>query len=152
MQTHTTLAIETSCDDTSIAIVASDGNKFWVEKMLANSQVKDHQPYGGVVPELASRLHSEQILAVLHNIGWDKIAEVDSISVTVQPGLPGSLLVGKSVAATLASHYNKPLLKINHIHGHIVSILLERSIEELNYPMIVLSVSGGHNDLYLVRQ
>lgn len=81
-----TLAIETSCDDTSLAIVScGDDGIFEVQELLAYSQIGEHQQYGGVVPELASRLHSEKIIAILQTIGWERIAEVDSISVTTQP-------------------------------------------------------------------
>ena len=80
-----TLAIETSCDDTSVGIVAFDGTTFEVEKLLAYSQVQDHQKYGGVVPEIASRLHSEKIIEIFEAIGWDIIKKVDFISVTTHP-------------------------------------------------------------------
>ena len=80
-----TLAIETSCDDTSVGIVRFDGNTFFVDSLLAYSQIADHQQYGGVVPEIASRLHSEKIMEVIKNIGLDKIKDVDFISVTTQP-------------------------------------------------------------------
>lgn len=136
-----TLAIETSCDDTSIGIISFDGNHFSVEKLLAYSQVQDHQKFGGVMPEIASRLHSEKILGVLEAIGWDDIKGVDTISVTTHPGLPGSLVVGKTVATTLASWYNKPLYEVNHIHGHIFSLLLERNLDEFQFPMVVLTAS-----------
>lgn len=83
-----TLAIETSCDDTSIAIVSYDGETFSVDKILAYSQVKEHAVYGGVVPEIASRLHAEKIIPVLEQIGREEIKKVDFISVTTHPGLP----------------------------------------------------------------
>ncbi|MDR0860089.1 MAG: hypothetical protein LBO09_03770 [Candidatus Peribacteria bacterium] len=145
-----TLAIETSCDDTSIGIISYDGDSFQVEKLLAYSQIADHQKFGGVLPEIASRLHSEKIIAILQNIGRDTIAEVDFISATTHPGLPGSLVVGKSVATMLAEYFHKPLLPVNHIHGHIFSILLERKLTDLTFPMVILTASGGHNDIYLV--
>ena len=87
-----TLAIETSCDDTSVGIVTLDGQLFGVDDLLAYSQIDDHQKYGGVVPEIAFRLHSEQILALVQYF-LDDIPTVDSISVTTNPGLVGSLLV-----------------------------------------------------------
>ncbi|MDD3262366.1 MAG: hypothetical protein PHR61_00815 [Candidatus Absconditabacteria bacterium] len=145
-----TLAIETSCDDTSIGIISFDGDRFEVEKLLAYSQVADHQKYGGVMPEIASRLHSEKIIGVLDAVGWGNIENIDNISVTTHPGLPGSLVVGKAVGATLASWYDKSLYEVNHIHGHIFSLFLERKISEFEFPMVVLTASGGHNDLYLV--
>jgi N6-L-threonylcarbamoyladenine synthase len=145
-----TLAIETSCDDTSLSIVSFDGKTFVVEKLLAYSQIDDHQKYGGVVPEFASRLHSEKIIAVLQNIGWEEIQKTDFISVTTHPGLPGSLVVGKAVAAFLAKHFDKPLVEVNHIYGHLFSLFLERNVNDIQLPMVVLTASGGHNDIYLV--
>jgi N6-L-threonylcarbamoyladenine synthase len=145
-----TLAIETSCDDTSLSIISYYGDTFNVEQLLAYSQIADHQKYGGVLPEIASRLHSEKIIAILQRIGWETIADVDFISVTTHPGLPGSLVVGKAVAVMLAEYFNKPLVEVNHIHGHIFSILLERKLTDLTFPMVILTASGGHNDIYLV--
>ncbi len=147
-----TLAIETSCDDTSIGIVTFDGETFAVEKIFAYTQVKDHDMYWGVVPEIASRLHSDQIIPVLQAIGLEKIQEVDCISVTTHPGLPGSLLVGESIANMLGEYFNKPVVEVNHIVGHIVSLFLDRKLSEIQFPMLVLTVSGGHNDLYLVNK
>ncbi|MDR0282241.1 MAG: hypothetical protein LBI53_02725 [Candidatus Peribacteria bacterium] len=148
-----TLAIETSCDDTSLAIISyEEGGTFNVEKLLAYSQIADHQKYGGVLPEIASRLHSEKIIAILQNIGRENIKETDFISVTSHPGLPGSLVVGKAVANTLAEYFHKPLIEVNHIHGHIFSILLERRLTDITYPMVILTASGGHNDIYLVNR
>lgn len=144
------LAIETSCDDTSLGIISYDDGFFAVEKLVAYSQITDHQKYGGVVPEIASRLHSEKIIALLEEIGMDAIKEVDAIAVTTNPGLPGSLVVGKTTANFLSTWLDKSVLPINHIHGHIFSILAERNISDLQLPYVVLSVSGGHNDIYLV--
>lgn len=145
-----TLAIETSCDDTSVGIINFDGQVFSVESLLAYSQIQDHQKYGGVVPELASRLHSDKIIEVVKNIGLDKIREVDFISVTVHPGLPGALVVGKAIASLLSSYFSKPLLAVNHIYGHVFSLLLERNITDIQFPLVVLTASGGHNDIYVV--
>jgi len=145
-----TLAIETSCDDTSLAIISYEGDTFDVDQLLAYSQIADHQKYGGVLPEIASRLHSEKIIAILQNIGRDNIEEIDFISVTTHPGLPGSLVVGKAVATTLAEYFQKPLIEVDHIHGHIFSILLERKLTDITFPMVILTASGGHNDIYLV--
>lgn len=147
----TTLAIETSCDDTSLSIVRWDGSVFHTDLILAYSQVQDHQKYGGVVPEIAYRLHSEKIIAILQTIGRDRVAEVDTISVTTHPGLPGSLLIGMTVAQMLGEYFNKPVIQVNHILGHIFSIFLERQISQISFPLICLTASGGHNDLYLVK-
>ena len=146
-----TLAIETSCDDTSLSLVRFDGQEFFVDKLLAYSQIDDHQQYGWVVPEFASRLHSEKILAVLQKIGLEHIMSVDFISVTTHPGLPWSLVVGKAVAQFLSAHFDKPLVEVNHIYGHLFSLFLERNIEDIQLPMMVLTASGGHNDIYLVK-
>lgn len=146
-----TLAIETSCDDTSLGIVSFDGKTFQVEKIFAYSQIHDHQKYGGVVPEVASRLHSEKIIAVLEALGRDEIKNVDFISVTTHPGLPGALVVGKATAHLLASFFDKPVIQVNHIHGHIFSLLLERNMDEIQFPLVVLTASGGHNDLYVIE-
>ncbi|MDR0608188.1 MAG: hypothetical protein LBG52_07825 [Candidatus Peribacteria bacterium] len=136
-----TLAIETSCDDTSLAIISYDGDTFNVETLLAYSQISAHQPYGGVLPEIAARLHSEKIIAILQALKRETIAKVDFISVTTHPGLPGSLVVGKAVAVTLAEFFHKPLVEVNHIYGHIFSILLERTLKDIVFPMVILTAS-----------
>lgn len=146
-----TLAIETSCDDTSVGIISFDGKKFEVEKMLAYSQISDHQMYGGVVPEIASRLHCEKIIAVLEEIGFENIKTVDFVSVTSHPGLPGALVVGKATANLIAKFFDKPVIEVNHIYGHVFSLLLERSVEDIEFPLVVLTASGGHNDVYVVE-
>ncbi len=146
-----TLAIETSCDDTSVGIVDFDGQIFTVDSLLAYSQIDDHQKYGWVVPEFASRLHSEKILEVIKNIGLEKIKDVDFISVTTHPWLPGSLVVGKAVAALFSTYFNKPLVQVNHVYGHLFSLLLERNVNDIQFPLVVLTASGGHNDIYVVN-
>lgn len=146
-----TLAIETSCDDTSVWIISFDWKIFKTKKLLAYSQIDDHQQYWWVVPEIASRLHSEKIIKVLHQIWFANIAKVDFISATTHPGLPWSLVVGKAVANMLGEHFNKPAIEVNHIHWHIFSLFLERNINEIQFPMMVLTASGWHNDLYLVE-
>jgi len=118
---------------------------------LAYSQIQDHQQYWGVVPEIASRLHSEKIIEVIKNIGFDTIKDVDFISVTVHPWLPGSLVVGKAVASLLASYFTKPLVHVNHIYGHLFSLLLDRKASDIQFPLVVLTASGGHNDIYVVN-
>lgn len=147
-----TLAIETSCDDTSLAIVSNDNWFFEIEKILAYSQIAEHQRFWGVVPELASRLHSEKIIALLQTIGFDEIQKVDFISVTTHPGLPWSLVVGKTVAYELGAFFGKEVMPIHHISGHIFSILLERKLEDLKFPLAILTVSGGHNDIYIIEE
>ncbi len=147
-----TLAIETSCDDTSLAIIDNDNWIFNIEKIVMYSQIKQHIPYGWVLPEVASRLHSEKIVALIQEIWLESIQNVDFISVTTKPGLPGSLVVGRTAAHLLAEYYHKPLVEVNHIHGHIFSILLERKIENLELPLVILTASWGHNDLYVVNK
>ncbi len=147
-----TLAIETSCDDTSLAIVNNNNWTFEVEKILAYSQISEHQKFWWVVPELASRLHSEKIIALLQTIGLDEIPNVDFISVTTQPWLPGSLVVWKTVGYELWAFYNKEVIPIHHILGHMFSILLERKLEDLAFPLVILTASWGHNDIYVVEE
>ena len=147
-----TLAIETSCDDTSLAIVSNDNWIFNVEKIVMYSQIEQHIPYWWVLPEVASRLHSEKIVALIQEIWLENIRNVDFISVTTKPGLPGSLVVGRTAAHLLAEYYYKPLVEVNHIHGHIFSILLERKVEDIELPLVILTASWGHNDLYVVNR
>lgn len=146
------LAIETSCDDTSLAIVEHKDSHFCVDQCIAYSQIQDHQQYGGVVPEIASRLHAEKITALLDQIGAENIQACDAIAVTTAPWLPGSLLIGKTTANFLSALYDKPIIPVYHIYGHIFSILLERSSNDFPFPRIILTASGGHNDIYLVEQ
>ena len=138
------LAIESSCDETSIAIVK---NGCEVVAMSTNTQISVHENYGGVVPEIASRMHCESITLVLEDMLSKtnmKIEDVDAIAVTYAPGLLGSLLVGIEFAKTLAYVYNKPLIKVNHLIGHIYANNLEKKLE---FPLLALIVSGGHTEL-----
>ena len=138
------LAIESSCDETSIAIVK---NGCEVVAMSTNTQISIHENYGGVVPEIASRMHCESITLVLEDMLSKtnmKIEDVDAIAVTYAPGLLGSLLVGIEFAKTLAYVYNKPLIKVNHLIGHIYANNLEKKLE---FPLLALIVSGGHTEL-----
>lgn len=149
------LGIESSCDETAAAVVRSG------EQLISNvvaSQIATHQPYGGVVPELASREHLRAIVPVvrqaLHEAGrtYDS---VDAIAVTRGPGLAGSLLVGISYAKALAFALEKPLIAVNHLEGHIHAVLLEerqKGNRELQFPVLALVVSGGHTHLYLAAQ
>jgi len=144
----TILAIETSCDETGVAIVK---NRQILSNIVA-SQIDLHRTYGGIVPEVASRQHLEVINICLDQalqqsqLGWDSI---DGIAVTVAPGLVGALLVGLTAAKTLAMVHNKPLLGIHHLEGHIyASYLSEPSLEP---PFLCLLVSGGHTSLIAVR-
>lgn len=151
------LAIETSCDDTSLAIVRDDGERIVCDHMAQFSQVI-HQSYGGVVPELASREHANKILLVLqelkqqtwHETWSDFFGSVDAVCVTTTPWLPGSLVVGKTLARMIHHEFDLPLVPLNHIYGHVFSLWLERDKKDIVLPALILSVSGGHNHLYLV--
>lgn len=142
MKKATILAIETSCDETSVAIV-KDGRKIITN--IISSQIDTHKQFGGVVPELASRLHLEQMNYILahaisdSNLHWE---DIDAISVTKGPGLIGALLVGVSCAKALSFCLNKPLIGVNHMEGHICANFI--SHHELEPPFSSLVVSGGH--------
>lgn len=149
------LGIESSCDETGSAVVRSG------ETILSNvvfSQIATHQPYGGVVPELASREHLRAIVPVVRKALADAgqtYDSVDAIAVTQGPGLAGALLVGISYAKALAYALGKPLIAVNHLEGHIHAVLLEerqKGNHELNFPVLALVVSGGHTHLYLAEE
>ncbi len=143
------LAIETSCDDTSVAIIK---NGKTILSNVLSSQIKSHQAYGGVVPELASRLHAEKINYLIDKALNDAAVtfqDITACAVTVGPGLEGALLVGVSVAKVIASSLNIPLIPVNHIHGHIYAHLADHSLE---CPFLSLIVSGGHTQLIHVPQ
>ncbi len=147
------LGIETSCDETAVAIVR-DGRV--VEANVVASQTHLHETYGGVVPEQASRAHLQAILPALEAARaeagrtWD---EIDAVAVTHGPGLAGALLVGVNVAKGLAYARDKPLLGINHLEGHVYANWLETSADQPDplFPLLALVVSGGHSDVVLVR-
>jgi N6-L-threonylcarbamoyladenine synthase len=144
------LGIETSCDETAAAIVR-DGRQI-VSSVIA-SQIATHKPFGGVVPELASREHLDKIVPIVEeafaraNLTREQI---DGIAVTIGPGLIGSLLVGVSYAKAMAFALNKPLVGINHIEGHIYSVCFENPPVE--HPALALIVSGGHTNLFFVPE
>ncbi len=142
------LAIETSCDETSMAIV-KNGRE--VKALTILTQMDTHATYGGVVPEIASRMHAENITIVLDETlkkSQLKIDDIDAIAVTYAPGLLGSLLVGVECAKVLAYVYNKPLIAVNHTIGHIYANNIENQIV---YPSLALIVSGGHTDLVILK-
>ncbi|HEY6187998.1 MAG TPA: tRNA (adenosine(37)-N6)-threonylcarbamoyltransferase complex transferase subunit TsaD [Pyrinomonadaceae bacterium] len=144
------LGIESSCDETAAAIVR-DGREM-LSSVIA-SQIETHMRYGGVVPELASREHLDKIVPVveeaLARAHVDK-REIDGISVTMGPGLVGSLLVGVSYAKAMAFALDKPLVGVNHIEGHIYSVVFENPPVE--YPALALIVSGGHTNLFVIPE
>jgi N6-L-threonylcarbamoyladenine synthase len=154
------LGIESSCDETAAAVVRSG------EELISNvvaSQFATHKPYGGVVPELASREHLRAIVPVVRqalaeaNHTYDS---VDAIAVTQGPGLAGALLVGISYAKALAFALDKPLIAVNHLEGHIHAVLLDlkqneerqKGNHDLQFPVLALVVSGGHTHLYLASE
>lgn len=139
------LGIETSCDETAAAVVVN-GRK--VLSNVISSQVNLHAEYGGVVPEIASRRHVELILPVIDNAlkeAGAALEDVDAIAVTYGPGLVGALLVGVSAAKALAFSLNKPLVKVNHIEGHIAANYITHP--DLEPPYVCLVVSGGHSHI-----
>ena len=149
------LGIESSCDETAAAVVRSG------EKLVSNvvfSQIAAHQPYGGVVPELASREHLKAIVPVVRKALDDAgqtYQSIDALAVTQGPGLAGALLVGISYAKALAFALDKPLIAVNHLEGHIHAVLLEerqKGNREIRFPLLALVVSGGHTHLYLAEQ
>ena len=149
------LGIESSCDETAAAVVRSG------EQLISNvvaSQIATHQPYGGVVPELASREHLRAIVPVVRQAlaeAKHTYDSVDAIAVTQGPGLAGALLVGISYAKALAFALEKPLIAVNHLEGHIHAVLLEerqKGNHQLKFPVLALVVSGGHTHLYLASQ
>jgi N6-L-threonylcarbamoyladenine synthase len=145
-----TLAIETSCDDTSLAVLNNEFGFFVVEKIMAYTQTEEHKKRWGVVPELAARAHADKIVTVLESLHIDR-STIDTISVTAFPGLPGALVVWVTTAYTLWALYNKPVIEVHHIMWHIFSVLVERSLADIQFPYVCLTVSGGHNDLYVVN-
>src|SRR5579863_7392175 len=168
------LGIESSCDETAAAVVRSG------EQLISNvvaSQIATHQPYGGVVPELASREHLRAIVPVVRQAlteAKQTYESVDAIAVTRGPGLAGALLVGISYAKALAFALDKPLIAVNHLEGHIHAVLLDlrqndlrqnqhrqnqhrqnqerQGDHELQFPVLALVVSGGHTHLYLAAE
>ncbi|KKE78960.1 tRNA (adenosine(37)-N6)-threonylcarbamoyltransferase complex transferase subunit TsaD [Bacilli bacterium] len=143
------LGIETSCDETAVAIVK---NGTEIISNVVSSQIESHKRFGGVVPEIASRHHVEQMTLVLEQafdegqITWN---EIDAIAVTEGPGLVGALLVGVNSAKALAFAKQKPLVGVHHIAGHIYANRLE---QEFDFPLLALIVSGGHTELVIMKE
>lgn len=138
------LGIETSCDETSVSIVKNGKDEI---ATVVLSQMDEHSNYGGVVPEIASRMHVENITLVVEeclNKAKMTMNDIDAIAVTYGPGLIGCLLIGVSLATTLSYIYNKPLVPVHHIAGHIYANNL---VSDMKFPLIALVVSGGHTEL-----
>jgi N6-L-threonylcarbamoyladenine synthase len=152
------LSVETSCDDTSVALVNAQG--FVLDQIQLN-QDNRHQIFGGVVPEIASRAHAETLLPLIDKIlkkNEMEIPDLEGFAVTNRPGLLGSILVGVMTVKTLAQAFHKPMVGVNHLIGHIAAPLLWDQKHpfcdpaEVPYPWLVLAVSGGHTSLYLVEK
>lgn len=152
MQNLKILALETSCDETAVAIVENGS------RVLANviaSQIDLHKLTGGVVPEVAAREHVLRMNPCLEQAFQQsgfQVSDIDLISVTQGPGLVGSLLIGVNAAKVLSFAWQKPLLGVNHVEGHIYANFLEREPDEIKFPLLVLTVSGGHNELILMKE
>ncbi|MDR7239629.1 tRNA (adenosine(37)-N6)-threonylcarbamoyltransferase complex transferase subunit TsaD [Neobacillus drentensis] len=143
------MGIETSCDETAVAII-KNGREI-VANVVA-SQIESHKRFGGVVPEIASRHHVEQITIVTEEALKQAnmtFAEIDAIAVTEGPGLVGALLIGVNAAKALAFAQNKPLVPVHHIAGHIYA---NRLVTELKFPLLALVVSGGHTELVYMKE
>ena len=143
------LAFESSCDETSVAIIRNGHD---VISNVVLTQMDTHANYGGVVPEIASRMHIENITMVIEEAltkaGLD-MEDIDAIAVTYGPGLIGSLLIGLQAAKTLAYIYDKPLVPVHHIAGHIYANNLEKPME---FPLMALVISGGHTELVYMKE
>ncbi len=142
------LGIESSCDETAAAVVA-DGKV--IKSSVVYSQIAFHRPYGGVVPEIASRKHIEVIIQIIDKALKEaglSLKEIDGVAVTQGPGLVGALLVGICVSKAISFALKRPLVAVNHLHAHLMAIFLER---EISFPFIGMVVSGGHTNLYLAR-
>jgi N6-L-threonylcarbamoyladenine synthase len=145
------LGIESSCDETAIALVTGEGDSLVVEKSVVLSQIKEHAKYGGVVPEVAARKHLEAIFPMLQNELSPDGEGIDAIAVTQGPGLAPALRTGVEVAKTLAWAWKKPLLPLSHLEGHIYAAWLGEEEAKPEFPALCLLVSGGHTELILMK-
>ena len=152
-KTKTVLALETSCDESAVAVVRMDERGFHPICNFVASQVQEHAKWGGVVPEIASRRHLEDlpflIEQALAKFGGS-MRQIDAVAATVTPGLNGALLVGSVTARTLSTLHQKPFLGVHHLEGHLASALLSKNPPKL--PYVVLLVSGGHTELIKVSR
>lgn len=154
------LGIETSCDDTASAVLKIEKNKARVLSNVVLPQTSVHAPYGGVVPQIAAKMHSEAITKVIgeaiKKAGLASFKKIDLISVTAGPGLIITLLVGVSAAKTLAMVFKKPIIGVNHLEGHIYAHELATkkaaSVKTIKFPTLCLLVSGGHTMLILMEK
>lgn len=144
------LSIETSCDETAAAIVEDQNYRPVVISNVISSQMAVHASTGGVIPNIAARLHTENLPRVLKEVTNNKKLDFDAIAVTAGPGLIGCLLIGMSAAKTIAMATGKPFFAINHMEGHVYSAWLGETIPEL--PALIVIVSGGHTELVLMER
>ncbi len=150
------LAIETSCDETAIAIVKFNKDMVKIISHNVFSQIKIHNQYGGIIPEIAARNHVLKIIPVLDKslsqLKKNKTGnKIDAIAVTVGPGLITSLMVGIETAKVLSYYWEKPCIAINHIEGHIYANFIDNS-KNIKFPAIILTVSGGHTNIILMKE
>ena len=143
------LSIETSCDETSAAVIENGDT---ILSNIVASQIKSHKRFGGVVPEIASRHHVEYITLIIEEAmeeAYVQFSDLDAIAVTEGPGLVGALLIGVNAAKAIAFAHNLPLIPVNHIAGHIYANQLEQPLE---FPLLALVVSGGHTELVYMKE
>jgi len=151
------LGIESSCDECSAAVVDFDGSRFKTLSVSTFSQTELHKPYGGVIPEIASRNHLETVNWMIDEAltqAGKKMDDMTAIAVTNRPGLVGALLVGVSATKALSFCTKKPVVPVHHLEGHACSVFLDRKepIDQLKLPLLLAIVSGGHTCLYLVKE
>ena len=151
------LAIESSCDDTSFAIGSYENSRFRLESVVVSSQTEIHQKFGGVVPNLSAREHLKRFKPLLQQVLGEakvELSQLDAICVVPGPGLIPSLLVGVSIAKTLAYRLTKPLIPVHHIEGHIYSNWLGDAdgLKNIAFPALALVVSGGHTQLIFMKE
>jgi N6-L-threonylcarbamoyladenine synthase len=148
----TVLGIESSCDETAAAIVSEwNGELPEIRSNVIFSQIEEHRPYGGVVPEIAARAHTERLDGIIEEAlsqAGLQIREIDAIAVTSGPGLIGGLIAGLMTAKAIAAALGKPLYTVNHLEGHALS---PRLLEQIAFPYLLLLVSGGHTQILLVK-
>ncbi|MDO8509708.1 MAG: tRNA (adenosine(37)-N6)-threonylcarbamoyltransferase complex transferase subunit TsaD [bacterium] len=142
------LGIESSCDDTSVALLDCTDQGCFVISEGTISQIDVHQKYGGVVPEIAGRMHAEKIIPLIEQVLKNQ-PRPDTIAVTVGPGLITGLIVGAEATRTLSYTWNIPLVAVNHISGHINAV--EVGEQKIEYPALALIVSGGHTEIMLIK-
>ncbi len=144
------LAIETSCDETAVALLSGEGDVLMVHENAIASQAAEHAKYGGVVPEVAARRHVDALFPLLEAAGVPRDGKgIDAIAVTAGPGLVPALRIGVEAAKTLSYLWKKPLVPVNHLEGHLYSVWLEQQVPA--FPALALLVSGGHTELILMR-